>query len=157
RKQFVAREPASEITVQHPGEMFWRVKPLDREGQPLSSFSDNGNMNYILKVPLTDPILSEPANDITLYYQRREASYVWLEWNPVQEATSYLIEVALDKNFEQKVMSAQSPTPHYLVKENLPSGKLYWRVRAAGDFQRMSWWSDPREMNIYSGRAPAGQ
>jgi hypothetical protein len=157
RKEFVSRDPASEITVQHPGEMFWRVKPLDRSGQPLSTFSDNGNMNYILKVPLTNPILSEPANDITLYYQRREASYVWLEWNPVKEATSYIVEVALDRNFSQKVMAAESPTPHYLVKENLPSGKLYWRVRAAGDFQRMSWWSDPREMNIYSGRAPAGQ
>jgi hypothetical protein len=155
-REFVSRNPASEVVVKRPGEMYWRVKPLDREGHPLSPFSDNGNMNYILKVPLTDPILTQPANDITLFYQKREASYVWLEWNPVKEATSYIIEVALDQTFEHKVMQAQSPTPHYLVKENLPSGKLYWRVRAAGDFQRMSWWSQPREMNIFSGRAPAG-
>jgi hypothetical protein len=155
-RQFVSRKPASEVVVKHPGEVYWRVRPLDSEGHPLSPFSDNGDMSYILKVPLSDPVLAEPANDITLYYQKREAAYVWLEWNPVKEATSYIIEVALDQNFQQKVMTAQSPDPHYLVKENLPSGKLYWRVRAAGDFQRMSWWSEPRQMYIYSGRAPAG-
>jgi hypothetical protein len=157
RKQFVTRAPASEVVVPHPGETYWRVQPLDQQGQPLSTFSDNGNMNYILKVPLTNPTLIEPINAITLYYQRQEAAYIWLEWTPVNDANAYTLEVALDREFRQVVLTAQSPTSHYLVKQSLPPGKLYWRVRALGDFQRMSWWSDAREMNVYSGRMPAGE
>lgn len=156
-KKYQSRDPSSFVTMQAPGEAFYRVRPLDVDGTPLTAYSKPGLLNYILKVPLATPDLKEPFNQVTLFFQKTTEPYFWMEWSPVRQADLYILEVSKQPDFSQKVLTIETKQSRYLVKEVLPQGKLYWRVRAYGDSGRESAWSPPNEMSVFSGRRPAGR
>jgi hypothetical protein len=149
-----SRTPSSVIQIPKPGEFHYRVRGMQK-GSPVTAFSKPGKLNYNLKVPLATPNLTEPSDQMTLFFQKTSLPYIWLEWNPVRQAVSYQVEIAYDPEFQKMVFSAETKERRFLIRKQLPESVLYWRIRATGDDMRISNWSPPRSMSILSGRAPA--
>lgn len=154
--------PASTVTMPKPGDYFVRVRALGAGGKPVTRFSEVQPMKYILKVPLATPVILEPFDQVTLFFQKSSSPYIWLEWKDVRQASLYNIEVATDPNFETKVLTATTKSRRYLIKKALPSQVLYWRVQAEGDDKRTSFWTQTRSMTVFTGKAtnnrlPAGK
>lgn len=146
--------PSAVVTVPKPGEFYYRVRGMQK-GLPASTFSKPGKLSYQLKVPLATPLPIEPVDQMTMFFQQTSLPYIWIEWAPIRQASNYQVEMAADPKFEQKVLSVETKDPRYLIREQLPSNLLYWRIRATGDDQRISNWSSTRTLNVLSGRAPA--
>jgi len=155
-KQFQTRSPASLAKIDKSGQYFWRVRSLSSTGKPLSDYSAPGKILYQSEKPLRSPALVEPFDKTTLFFQKKNQNIFYLEWESTVNATNYTVQIAKDPDFKQIVFTKQLASTRYLLKEQLPSGELFWRVRAEGK-QRISNWSDARLMNIQSGRSAKGQ
>jgi hypothetical protein len=154
-QEFQSQTPTAEVIMPAPGDYYWRVRATTAKGRPTSRFSVPGQLKYNLKVPLATPEMIEPFDEMTLFFQKKMSPYIWFEWKTVRQATRYNLEIALDPQFNQKVVSVTSKSRRYLLKEPLPQATLYWRIQAQGDDDRISHWSAPRKMTVFSGRAPA--
>ncbi len=153
--QFNARTPSSVVSIPQPGVYNVRVQPLTKTGVPITEFSDPQTVAYTFKVPLIRPQQKEPADQITLYFQRNEETPFWLTWNAVKDADSYTIEIAKDPDFKKIKISKQLTTTKYLFKEKLNNEDLYWRVRSESG-EKVSDWAGPRKMLIRFGRQAGG-
>lgn len=149
-----SRTPASLMTVPAPGDYKWRVKPVDKAGRAITSYSDLGQIKYDLNVPLSSPKLMEPAQNMTMYFQKSGTRVFWMEWNPVRQADAYILEIAKDADFKNVLMTEKMKKTRILVQRSMPQGKLYWRVKAEGDGgQKTSNWSEVRRMRVFSGKS----
>lgn len=160
--KYQSTTPESVVSIPKPGDYNWRVRALNNQGRPITRFSKPDKIKYDIKVPLEKPALIEPSAKMTLFFQKEAPPYIWLEWKSVRQAVVYSVEVASDPNFNQIVYQAKSTSSRHLIKQALGNGKFYWRTQASGDDGRISHWSDPREMSVFSGqqstdRLPAGQ
>ncbi|PIS11645.1 MAG: hypothetical protein COT73_02900 [Bdellovibrio sp. CG10_big_fil_rev_8_21_14_0_10_47_8] len=153
--EVLSKAVETKVTLPKPGQFFWRVKGLGTDGKPVTRFSDVGQMDYILKVPLAQPILIEPDHQTTLFFQGNMNPYIWVSWKPVRQATGYLLEVATDEEFNQKVFSTTVSEARYLIKTKMPQGPLFWRVQAQGEDSKISHWSDTRQMIVWTGSSPS--
>lgn len=147
----------SEITIPTPGNYSVRVQGLDSEGKPVTEISNIIDMQYVLTKPLYSPEPLEPQDQITLFFQKNSSVYVRLKWSAVKDANEYIVEVATDKDFQNKIISQKTIKTNYQIQSQLPTTDLYWRVMAQGQSERISQWSAPRKMSVFSGRAPATQ
>jgi hypothetical protein len=105
---------------------------------------------------LAQPVLVEPFDDATLFFQQNVSPYLWFEWKSVRQATEYHLEISTDPDFNDKVLSLKTPAIRYLVKKPLPQTALYWRVQALNE-EKQSFWSRTQRVQIFSGRAPASK
>ncbi len=154
----VVKTNSKAMLLKDPSKYFWRVKPLGIDGKDLAGFSSPSDFSYDFKIPfLSSPVLSEPFADVTLYFQKDEGANIWLEWKAVKQALSYQVEVALTPDFKTLLFKNTVATRRYLVRNKLPQGKLYWRVKALGEAGKNSTWSESRRMSVDFGRLPAGQ
>lgn len=153
-KKFPSLTTKTKITIREPGQYYARVKGLNKSGEAITSYSEPLPLNYKLRVPLSTPKLIEPLNQMTLFFQKNASPYLWLEWKPVRQALTYQVEVAQDPNFNKKILAVTTSSHRYLIKESLPPGLLYWRIRALGEVEQISNWSSPHLMTVYTGKAP---
>lgn len=162
KKKSFSKDYQTNIIAPTAGEYFWRVRAVNAQKKPISLFSDAGKINYKHQVPLTQPILTEPQANATLFFQQKATPYVWLEWKPVRQATSYLIQISESPDFSQVIHSSEVKESRYLLQQKLNRGKIYWRTQALGEKGMTSFWSQSRPINIYtesqkSLRLPAGK
>ena len=91
--------------------------------------------------PLSAPVLIEPDHKL-----RVDSSTVTLAWEPVPNATLYLVQIAKDSSFfiriKQQRLTATSGT--YTLKD----GRYYWRVRALDPYKARSPWSEVRIIKV---------
>ncbi len=145
--------PNAKITIPEPGKYFVRVRGLGEDNQPLTRFSNTEMIEYTFKVPLKTPEILEPFDEVSLFFQKSSEPFIWLEWKPVKQALSYNIELALDPNFQRKILTTSTTKRRYLIKNKLPQGLLYWRIQAVGEGSFISNWTEPRSMTVFSGKA----
>lgn len=137
--------------IDKPGTYFIRVQGYTSEGQPLGNFSNRQPAVYDWSAPLPKPILREPFQSATIFLQKAMEPFVWLEWKPLEEAKEYFIEVSLDPQFKKKIISQKTTSVRFLLKQNIPLGKVYWRVKSfAKKDNTESEWSETREFTIMS-------
>jgi hypothetical protein len=93
--------------------------------------------------------------NVTLFFQQSKSTPFWMAWGPVRQATEYVLEVAQDPEFSGKrVLRIETAQQSLLMKQSLPLGKLYWRVKARNS-ERESHWSEARALTVLGGRHPA--
>lgn len=81
------------------------------------------------------PSLTNPADGLVLE-NRRPA----FEWQPIEFATAYHIQVSPYANFSSVAINAQVPGTNYLAMSNLAVNTVYyWRVRGIGAFGNGDW------------------
>jgi len=74
------------------------------------------------------PSLLSPATDVRTHYSTPS-----LRWKPVPGAVDYVVQIAKDGSFADRIFSDRSPLPRYVAPRALEPGTYYWRVAAAGE------------------------
>lgn len=141
---------AGTLTVPDPGRYHVRVQALDETSKPLTGFSNIEEVLYTFRTPLTSPLLMEPFNNASIFLQTEMEPFIWLEWKVVEGATSYRIEISDKADFSRTLIAKSLQGNRYLIKDRVPLGKIYWRVRAEskGDSES-SEWTEKREFTLY--------
>lgn len=148
--KFKTASPSGSLKVKDPGSYHMRVRPLDHDGKPLGNFSSPQKVDYVYRIPLAAPTLLEPSNNITMFFQQSDAPFYFV-WKKVQQADWYIFEVAIDTDFNKKLVSQRVEDMRFLFKPNVNQGQLYWRVKA-WNAERESNWSQTRTIKLFSGR-----
>lgn len=125
-----ANTPESVVTLNEPGRYFMRVKALNEDAQDVSEFSNVQDTTYSFMVTLKTPELIEPNDKTTVFLQKDMEPYIWLEWSSVPHATKYALELSNKPDFSQVVLSKSLSETRFLIREKIPYGHIYWRVRA---------------------------
>lgn len=138
------------LTLPDPGSYHIRVQALDEAHKPLTEFSNVEAALYSFKTPLSTPSLIEPFNNASIFLQTEMEPFIWLEWKKVDRATSYKIEISDQPDFSNLLISKSLRGNRYLIKDKVPLGKIYWRVRAISKpTTEISQWTDVREFTLY--------
>lgn len=138
------------IVLPAPGRYNVRVQARDEQNQPLTGFSNVQQVLYSNRPPLSIPKLLEPFNNASIFLQTASEPFIWLEWNKVADASAYRLELATDPEFTHIVLTKVVPANRYLVKEGVPLGKIYWRVRAeAKEDLEFSDWAKRSEFTLH--------
>lgn len=136
--------------LQEPGEYFARVKAFSNDSEPLTEFSNTIHFKYTFLKPIATPLLSEPLDKASLFIQSLDDAYIWLEWKPVEKAKDYIIEVSTQKDFQKLITQQTLSKTRFLVKNGLPLGRVYWRVKAvATEPLKDSSWSSPYVLDLH--------
>jgi hypothetical protein len=148
-QRFEVKNESIPLAVSKPGKFNLRVRALNEKGEAISNYSTVEKLTYIYNVPLLTPDLLEPYNKTTMFMQKDTAPYLWLEWQNVPNASEYLIEISTAPDFSKPLLSAKTIVPRFLVKQKIPYGTVYWRVRALSENPDMhSKWTGNREFSI---------
>lgn len=146
-----------------PGKYFARVSGYDDHGVDLKITSNIQTIEYDVTLPLEQPTLIEPRSNATIFVQDITKPYVAVRWAPVTGAHYYRVEVATDPKFLQVTKTLESKLNKTVITERLPSGPLYWRVKAFSKLKRQianvknagefSNWSEQRSFQLGYGDA----
>lgn len=138
------------LKIPTPGRFNVRVQALDETNKPLTEFSNIEEVLYSFRSPLAAPLLTEPFNNASIFLQTEMEPFIWLEWKKVEGATSYRIEISDKPDFSRTLIAKSLQGNRYLIKEKVPLGKIYWRVRAESKSdQESSEWTTKREFTLY--------
>ena len=148
--KFKTATPSGALKVKEPGEYHMRVRPLDSESKPLAEFSEVQKVNYVYRIPLAQPTLMEPSNNITMFFQSNDAPFYFV-WKKVTQAEWYIFEVATDPEFKNKLLTQKLTDSRFLYKPTTSVGQIYWRIKAENT-ERESNWSPTRSIKLFSGR-----
>lgn len=139
-----------QIVLPGPGRYNVRVQARDEENNPISDFSNIQQILYSNRPPLVAPKLIEPFNNASIFLQTAAEPFIWLEWNKVPGASAYRVEVSSKSDFSELILSKIVTSNRYLVKDRMPLGKLYWRVRAeTKEDLEISAWAPQSEFTLY--------
>lgn len=148
-KSFKSRAPASDLSLPQPGLYHVRVQPLDKDGQPLTEYSEARQAEYQMNWPMGAPRLIDPLDKMTVFLQADTAPFIWLYWEQVPAAQYYTVEISEDPLFQRPLISQRVDSNKFLIKQKVPTGNIYWHVRAETG-ETISEWSKPRSFIIYS-------
>ncbi|MFS4457532.1 hypothetical protein [Bdellovibrio sp. HCB2-146] len=138
------------LTLPAPGRYKVRVQALDENNKPITDFSNIEEVLYSFRSPLAAPKLMEPFDKASVFLQTAMEPFIWLEWKKVEGATNYIVEVSDKEDFSHILLTKSQPGNRFLIKEKVPLGKLYWRVRAESkESTALSDWAATREFIIY--------
>jgi hypothetical protein len=121
---------ADTLELATPGKYFVRVKANNELGDEISDYSQPVEAIYNYKIMLKKPVLREPMNKTTLFLQKDTEPYVWLEWEPVKDALTYQLELSKVADFSKVMSREKLSETRFLIKNKIPYGNIYWRVRA---------------------------
>ncbi len=103
-------------------------------------------------MPLEDPQIIFPRSDQHLFVQDHKRPLFNLEWSSVKGAEMYEIQLAQDPDFQNIVRRVQTKKTRYILRNELPLGRVHWRVKAFAratrspsnyvEYQENSNWSD---------------
>jgi hypothetical protein len=145
-----------QITIPEPGTFFFSIQSLGKNGQPLAPASPVRRLEYIFRVPLAQPQLIAPSEQMTFFYQDQKDSKIEFSWNPVRQADSYILQISQDPEF-LKIIDAHVTSQTSFLFRPRTQGKFYWRVKATNSENRESSWSSVQDLSFFSGRIPAGR
>ncbi|KYG63590.1 hypothetical protein AZI87_14415 [Bdellovibrio bacteriovorus] len=141
---------AGVLTLNDPGRYNVRVQAMDESNQPLTEFSNIEEVLYTFRAPLVAPTLMEPFNAASIFLQTEMEPFIWLEWKKVEGASSYRIEISDKADFSRTLIAKSIDGNRYLIKDRVPLGKIYWRVRAESKTDsEASEWASKREFTLY--------
>lgn len=126
------RGPAA-INVRNPGEYHVRVFAANEEGDVISPSSNIETFRYDLKYPLDTPQLIRPFSETTVFLQKEDNPYLWLDWKQVTEAEVYQIQVSTDQEFQNVIWNEKLERNRFLLEKRIPRGAYFWRVKALAD------------------------
>lgn len=141
-KQVESTGTQSKVTLPEPGKYFARVKAVGENGRDLTEFSSIQPMIYTFHHLLKGPDLAEPMDQTTIFMQKDTAPYTWLVWHPVNTAHEYELQVSMTPDFARPIIKKTTKDTRFLIRDRIPYGNVYWRVRAiAEDAELSSDWS----------------
>lgn len=130
------RGPAS-LKIKNEGDYHVRVFAASEDGTPISPSSNIERFRYDIKSPLETPILIRPFSETTVFLQKEDNPYLWLDWKPVSGAGFFNVQIATDPEFTNLIWNGKNQEKtelnRYLLEKIIPNGKYYWRVKAVSE------------------------
>ena len=152
-KKFEVKTASMPVLLDKPGTYHARVVAMNEQGKTISSFSKIEKFDYTYRIPLDMPSPLEPFDKTTVFMQQEQAAFLWLEWKSVKGTKQYKLEVSTSPTFDTIALKADTKEPRFLVKEKLPAGKLFWRVKAISESADMSSeWTNANEFSLISNK-----
>lgn len=137
------RGPAS-LSVRTPGNYSVRVFAANEDGLPISPSSNIERFSFDLRNPLETPQLIRPFSETTVFLQKEDSPYLWLDWKPVTDAEIFTVQIATDPTFQNIIWNEKTDRNRFLLEKGIPNGQYYWRVKANADKgETDSDWSNP--------------
>lgn len=148
-KKFEVNNSTVPVILEKPGTYHVKVVALNQVGKIISHYSPPEKFQYIYRVPLALPSLLEPFDQTTVFLQQDTEAFIWLEWKTVKDVKVYQLDISASPSFETILLNTQTKEPRFLIKNKLPPGKLFWRVRAISENPDLSSdWTKTREFSI---------
>ncbi len=149
-KQLQFTSTVGKIKLPTVGMYHIRVKAVDESNMDMSEYSNKELALYAYQNPLTTPILNEPFDKASIFLQKEATPYVWLEWKSVDGAQSYAIEISNTPDFSKVLVTKSVADNRFLISNQIPTGKIFWRVRAMSlESKSESDWSPQREFILF--------
>lgn len=137
---------ALNIKVSQPGPYYFRVIASLPEDNQSSFISNSEKTEYVFKQKIPAPVLNEPRNKMTVFLQQELEPFIWINWEAQKSSDQYHFQLSTDKEFKKFILDKKITDNKFLIKERLPLGKIYWRVRSLNkDEDLNSDWSVKRE------------
>lgn len=153
------REPASVLNLPGAGKYHWRVSALSQQGKVISQSEDYGTVDYAKVFDLKQPEVPDRYKDASFFFQKTAARFIWISWNPVNVAEPiYKIQLSQTSDFKNILKSYDNAKTTMLIRDQIPEGLYFWRVRAEVGSQ-VSDWSETAQFKILTGgkRNTAGE
>lgn len=99
------------------------------------------------RITLQSPVLYSPLDTATVFFPDRATGSLKFSWSRDAEARQYIIETALNNNFEKIIWTA-SPATNEARHIFGDAQKIFWRVKAIGGKENESPWSEIRSVRI---------
>ncbi|QDK38265.1 FecR domain-containing protein [Bdellovibrio sp. NC01] len=149
-QQYEFKGTTGRLTVSNPGDYKVRVVALDEHNKPLTDYSNTETLQYSVHSALITPVPLEPYNNVSIFLQKTTEPAIWIEWKKVKDAEVYKVEISDKEDFSRVLVSSNVEKNRFLIKDKVPLGKLYWRVRAQSkDESELSDWTEKREFTVY--------
>lgn len=150
-KKYEFKTNAGLLTIPKPGNYKVRVRALDDQNKPMTDYSNVESLKYFYHLSMIAPVPLEPSNNISIFLQKTSEPSIWIEWNSVKGAGTYQVEVSTTEDFSKLLFSSSVVSNRFLIKDKVPTGKLYWRVRSQSkDESEFSDWTEKRNFTIYN-------
>ncbi|MCB9063185.1 MAG: hypothetical protein H6622_16795 [Halobacteriovoraceae bacterium] len=136
------------------GPMFWRVQALDKDQLPMTEYSETYSVEPFNVVDVPKVKLSNPQHKKE--FGKQEKLNIAFEWNKINVAKKYRIEIAKDNDFSSIIEKSEvedSNSRFDLPADKYP--KLYWRVTSVFEGDQVGTPSNTREI-VFTLGVPSG-
>ncbi len=150
-KTFTTTSNKKTIKLPQPDKYYWRVRALDKNNVAISKFSAPNVFEF--KRVYENPILNEkllaisPKENASFLFVGQGSSEIIFQWTRPLKKANYELEVASDRDFKELTYSAMTERSLFALKEAIPEGKYFWRVRAHKDGGKTTW-TNPSSLNV---------
>lgn len=149
------------LNLKREGPFHWRIIGVDDLGYQIPPLYSNPLYNYkdLLDAPvIKSPKARQPANKnpegasfnfIKIFFEFAQAAELYdviFEWEPVNGAEHYTIEIDKDGTFRRPITMVKSESPKFLWQA-APIGKYFWRV-SAGRGSTLGKFSSPQLIDL---------
>lgn len=149
--KIITREPASVLNIPSTGKYHWRVSALSSQGKIISQSEDFGTVDYAKVFDLKQPEIPDRYKDASFFFQKTAARFIWISWNPVKvSGPVYKIQLSKTADFNTILKSYDNAKTTMLIRDQIPEGAYFWRVRAEVGGQ-VSDWSETAQFKILTG------
>ncbi len=132
-------QPSADIQLKGNKQYFAKVAALGEDGQQISEFSSVSEITVRQEDLLKPPIKKMPQDGVSLVQMVGGQTPIVFVWEAVAKAQGYTLEIAKDKKFATSFYSLTTAETKLLVNKPLPTGKIYWRVRAQSPEGESQW------------------
>jgi hypothetical protein len=132
------------ITSLPSGTLFWRVRGVDVYGVEGPPSAVNKLIVKPPSGPLPPPVPEFPANGATVTAGQQVAFF----WQPVTGAARYELQVANSTAFTPPLVLDKTVTGNQVNTSTLPTGTLFWRVRAMDSKGNPGAWSVTFQLTV---------
>lgn len=133
---------------------FVKVAALNENGEPMSLYSKPSVLVYerfVASVSIDIPKIDVPSDGTSLAGTPSANSPVVFQWQVSKKASAYQIQISRDSDFRDILFSTRVKENLLVFDKRLPSGKIYWRLRAEKE-KSSSPWTSTRSLDV-PGRA----
>jgi outer membrane protein assembly factor BamB len=124
--------PLKNITIDNlnQGEYFWRVSSTINIGGEQVVKTGSASSFIIDKIKVINPpVLISPARGEKIDAAVVKSKGLVLSWNNDPSFASYEVETARDADFKSEIIKLQRKVNFAEIKNEVPAGKYFWRVK----------------------------
>lgn len=152
-RTYKSDDESFDVELDSPRKHFVKVAALNESGEPMSVYSKPSVLVYdrsVASVPsisIDSPKIDVPSDGTTLAATPSASSPVVFQWQESKKASSYQIQFSRDSDFREILFSKRVKENLLVFDKRLPSGIVYWRMRAEKD-KSSSPWTNIRSLEI---------